>query len=50
MDAQVLAALLEVYREARYATHTVDDTMRRQARSALERLRADLGAGAGVPA
>ncbi|GAA2621295.1 hypothetical protein Adu01nite_54190 [Paractinoplanes durhamensis] len=50
VDAQVLAALLEVYREARYATHTVDDTMRRQARSALERLRADLGAGAGVPA
>ena len=48
VDAQVLAALLEVYREARYATHTVDDQMRRQARSALERLRADLGAG--VPA
>jgi hypothetical protein len=45
VDAQVLAALLEVYREARYATHTVDDQMRRQARSALERLRADLGAG-----
>ncbi|WP_250028446.1 DUF4129 domain-containing protein [Paractinoplanes maris] len=45
VDAQVLAALLEVYREARYATHTVDDEMRRQARSALERLRADLGAG-----
>jgi len=46
VDAQVLAALLEVYREARYATHTVDDQMRRQARSALERLRADLSAGA----
>jgi hypothetical protein len=46
VDAQVLAALLEVYRQARYATHTVDDQMRRQARSALERLRADLGAGA----
>jgi hypothetical protein len=45
VDAQVLAALLEVYRQARYATHTVDDQMRRQARSALERLRADLGAG-----
>ncbi|BAL85986.1 hypothetical protein AMIS_7660 [Actinoplanes missouriensis 431] len=43
VDAQVLAALLEVYREARYATHTVDDQMRQQARSALERLRADLG-------
>ena len=48
VDAAVLAALLEVYRQARYATHTVDDQMRRQARSALERLRADLGAG--VPA
>ncbi|MCY1142983.1 DUF4129 domain-containing protein [Actinoplanes sp. Pm04-4] len=45
VDARVLAALLEVYRQARYATHTVDDEMRRQARSALERLRADLGAG-----
>jgi ABC-type transporter Mla MlaB component len=45
VDAQVLAALLDVYRQARYATHTVDDQMRRQARSALERLRADLGAG-----
>jgi hypothetical protein len=48
VDARVLAALLAVYREARYATHTVDDQMRAQARSALERLRADLGAG--VPA
>src|SRR5262245_44268779 len=43
VDAQVLAALLDVYRQARYATHTVDDQMRVQARSALERLRADLG-------
>ncbi|SDT70553.1 DUF4129 domain-containing protein [Actinoplanes derwentensis] len=43
VDAGVLAALLAVYREARYATHTVDDQMRQQARSALERLRADLG-------
>jgi hypothetical protein len=40
----VLAALLEVYRQARYATHTVDNQMRQQARSALERLREDLGA------
>ncbi len=46
VDAPVLAALLAVYREARYATHTVDDQMRAQARSALEYLRADLGAGA----
>jgi hypothetical protein len=45
VDAQVLAALLAVYREARYATHTVDNQMRQQAISALERLRADLGAG-----
>jgi hypothetical protein len=45
VDRGVLAALLEVYRQARYATHTVDDRMRAQARSALERLRADLGAG-----
>jgi Domain of unknown function (DUF4129) len=48
VDARVLAALLEVYRQARYATHTVDDQMRAQARSALTRLRADLGAS--VPA
>ena len=48
VDARVLAALLEVYRQARYATHTVDDQMRGQARSALQRLRADLGSG--VPA
>jgi len=46
VDATVLAALAAVYREARYATHMVDDRMRAQARSALERLRADLGAGA----
>jgi hypothetical protein len=45
VDGQVLAALLDVYRQARYATHTVDDEMRQQARSALERLRADLGSG-----
>jgi len=45
VDAGVLAALLEVYRQARYATRTVDDQMRVQARSALQRLRADLGAG-----
>ncbi|MEV6299441.1 DUF4129 domain-containing protein [Actinoplanes sp. NPDC051861] len=51
VDAGVLAALLEVYREARYATHTVDDQMRTQARLALQRLRADLGTErSGVPA
>jgi hypothetical protein len=46
VDAGVLAALAEVYREARYATHTVDDRMRGQARTALQRLRTDLAAGA----
>jgi hypothetical protein len=46
VDARVLSALRDVYREARYATHTVDDRMRAEARSALQRLRADLGAGA----
>lgn len=45
VDAGVLAALADVYREARYATHTVDDRMRGQARAALQRLRADLAGG-----
>jgi hypothetical protein len=45
LDARVLTPFAAVYRQARYATHTVDDQMRRQAVSALERLRADLGAG-----
>ncbi|GAB1645124.1 DUF4129 domain-containing protein [Krasilnikovia sp. MM14-A1259] len=49
LDAQVLAALAAVYREARYATtHTVDERMRVQARAALQQLRADLGAGVGT--
>jgi Domain of unknown function (DUF4129) len=42
VDARVLAALLEVYRQARYATHTVDDRMRAGARAALHRLRGEL--------
>jgi uncharacterized protein DUF4129 len=46
VDARLLASLRDVYREARYATHTVDDRMRSEALSALQRLRADLGAGA----
>jgi Domain of unknown function (DUF4129) len=46
IDARLLAALRDVYREARYATHTVDDRMRAEARSALQRLRADLSVGA----
>ncbi|GAA3336819.1 hypothetical protein GCM10020358_10810 [Amorphoplanes nipponensis] len=45
LDAGVLTPFAAVYRQARYATHTVDDQMRRQARTALERLRVDLGAG-----
>jgi hypothetical protein len=48
LDAAVLTPFAHVYRQARYATHTVDDQMRQQARSALQRLRTDLGAG--VPA
>jgi hypothetical protein len=44
VDAGLLSAMRDVYREARYATHAVDDRMRAQARSALQRLRADLGA------
>jgi hypothetical protein len=46
VDGSVLDALAAVYREARYATHTVDERMRADARAALQRLRADL-AGAG---
>ena len=42
VSADVLAAFAEVYREARYATHTVDERMRTQARSALQRLRTEL--------
>lgn len=45
VSAEVLAAFAQVYREARYATHTVDERMRAQARAALERLRAELTAG-----
>lgn len=44
VSADVLAAFADVYREARYATHTVDERMRRQARDALRRLRAELTA------
>jgi len=44
VSADVLAAFANVYREARYATHTVDERMRGQARSALQRLRTELTA------
>jgi uncharacterized protein DUF4129 len=46
VDRRLLSALRDVYREARYATHSVDERMRAEARSALQRLRADLSAGA----
>jgi Domain of unknown function (DUF4129) len=49
VSADVLATFADVYREARYATHTVDEAMRTQARSALRRLRAELAAGAAAP-
>ncbi|GAB3139542.1 hypothetical protein GCM10027290_08900 [Micromonospora sonneratiae] len=51
VSADVLAEFAHVYREARYATRVVDERMRGQARSALQRLRAELTAevGAGMP-
>jgi len=45
VSADVLAGLAAVYREARYATHTVDAAMRDQARAALGLLREQLMAG-----
>jgi hypothetical protein len=45
LTPQVLAGFATVYREARYATHAVDDRMRQQAISALRRLRAELAQG-----
>lgn len=51
VDRAVLDSFAEIYREARYATHTVNDQMRAQAQSALRRLRGELvgGAAAGAP-
>ncbi|MEV0805116.1 DUF4129 domain-containing protein [Micromonospora sp. NPDC050200] len=43
-SADVLDGFAHVYREARYATHTVDARMRDQARAALRRLRGELTA------
>lgn len=45
VSAGVLAAFADVYREARYASHAVDERMRAQARDALRRLRAELTVG-----
>jgi Domain of unknown function (DUF4129) len=42
VDAAVLGAFADVYRRARYATHTVDEQMRGRARTALERVRSAL--------
>jgi hypothetical protein len=42
VSADVLAGFAAVYREARYATHTVDEAMRDEARSALRLLRDQL--------
>jgi hypothetical protein len=41
-SADVLDGFAHVYREARYATHTVDERTRDQARAALRRLRGEL--------
>jgi hypothetical protein len=52
VSADVLAALAQVYREARYATRPIDERTRDQARAALRRLRGELTAAAqgAVPA
>jgi hypothetical protein len=42
VSSSVLYPLAEVYRLARYATHTVDERMRDQAQAALRQLRAEL--------
>jgi hypothetical protein len=44
VSAGVLLPLADVYRLARYATHTVDSGMRDTARAALRQLRAELAA------
>ncbi|HEY0700356.1 MAG TPA: DUF4129 domain-containing protein, partial [Micromonospora sp.] len=48
VSADVLATFAGVYRQARYATHAIDEQMRGQARDALHRLRAELTAGTGA--
>jgi hypothetical protein len=44
----VLDRFAAVYREARYATHTIDEQMRQTALTALRQLRGELAAGTGV--
>jgi hypothetical protein len=46
--ADVLAGLAELYRQARYAPHEVDRTMRERARAALVELRSELARWPGV--
>ncbi|HEY7224516.1 MAG TPA: DUF4129 domain-containing protein [Micromonosporaceae bacterium] len=46
ITAPVLAGFAAVYREARFATHVVDEAMRHQARSALRQIRDELVHGA----
>ena len=48
-SADVLDGFAHFYREARYATHTVDERMRDQARAALRRLRGELTTLAAAP-
>lgn len=42
VDRQVLDRFAGIYREARYATHVIDDDMRTQAQAALRHLRTEL--------
>lgn len=44
----VLAGLADLYRQARYAPHDVDHTMRERARAALVELRSELGRWPGI--
>jgi hypothetical protein len=48
VNSAVLNEFANVYREARYSPHPVDNASRDQARAALRLLRDELGAGAGV--
>jgi len=45
VDRGVLDQFAEIYREARYATHPVEEHMRTQAQAALRQLRGQLTAG-----
>lgn len=48
VDAAVLDRFAALYREARYAPHVVDETMRAEARASLHRLAGDLRGAAAV--